>query len=116
MEQQPTYGHVSEVGGAMAPASLTHLPPPPIPISSPPPPPLGYTVVLPVKSVGIAYLLLFLFGLWGGHHFYLGRIGKGMLYAFTFGFLGFGVIYDLFALSGQVAKVNMEIRAGTRAG
>jgi hypothetical protein len=57
----------------------------------------------------IAYLLLFLTGIWGGHHFYLGRPGKGLLYLFTAGLAGFGWIYDLFTLDRQVDDANMRI-------
>jgi hypothetical protein len=57
----------------------------------------------------IAYLLLFLTGIWGGHHFYLGRPGKGRLYLFTVGIVGFGWIYDLFTLDRQVDDANLRI-------
>jgi hypothetical protein len=59
-----------------------------------------------VKSKGVAYLLLFLAGMWGGHHFYLGRPGKGLLYLFTCGLFSLGWIYDLFTLDRQVDDVN----------
>ena len=34
-------------------------------------------------------------GMLGGHCFYTGRIGKGLLYLFTGGLWGLGIIYDL---------------------
>jgi TM2 domain-containing membrane protein YozV len=37
-------------------------------------------------------IILWLFSL---HRFYLGKIGTGLLYLFTFGGLGIWVIYDL---------------------
>ena len=44
----------------------------------------------------LATLLFCLFlGYFGGHHFYVGRIGKGILYLFTFGLLGFGWLIDI---------------------
>jgi|RhiMethySRZTD1v2_1073278.scaffolds.fasta_scaffold00069_51 TM2 domain-containing membrane protein YozV len=37
------------------------------------------TIANEKKSVGIAYLLFFLFGGFGGHNFYLGRVGQAAL-------------------------------------
>jgi TM2 domain-containing membrane protein YozV len=62
----------------------------------------------PMKSKAVAYLLLFLTGPWGGHHFYLGRPGKGCLYLFTFGLCSLGVVYDWFTLGRQVDDANMR--------
>lgn len=39
-------------------------------------------------------LLLFFFGFFGGHRFYTGKVVSGIIYAMTFGVLGFGVLYD----------------------
>ncbi|RNC84037.1 MAG: TM2 domain-containing protein [Balneola sp.] len=60
------------------------------------------------KSKLIAYLLWFFggFGILGLHRFYLGRIGTGLGWLFTWGLFGFGAIYDLFALSGMVDDQN----------
>lgn len=71
-------------------------------------------MLMPMKSVGVAYLLLIVLGVFGGHQFYLGKIGRGVAYLLTFGFLGIGVLIDLFTLQGQVRKVNMEIQLGLR--
>ena len=46
------------------------------------------------KTAAICCLLGFL-GFAGIHHFYVGRIGKGLLYFFTFGLFYLGTIYDL---------------------
>jgi TM2 domain-containing membrane protein YozV len=62
-----------------------------------------------VKSKGIAYLLLIFAGVWGAHHFYLGRPGKGLLYLFTCGLFSLGVLYDLFTLGRQVDEANTRI-------
>lgn len=58
------------------------------------------------KSKGIAYILLVLGGGVGLHKFYLEKIGVGILYLFTLGLLGIGVIYDLFTLGKQVEQHN----------
>ena len=60
-----------------------------------------------IKSKLTAYLLLFFLGLLGAHRFYLGKVGTGLIYLFTFGLLGFGWIYDLFTLGRQVDIYNL---------
>ena len=62
------------------------------------------------KDVGVAYILLVIFGFLGVHKFYLGRVGFGILYIFTGGILGIGLIVDLFTLSNQVRRANLQIR------
>jgi TM2 domain-containing membrane protein YozV len=62
-----------------------------------------------VKSKGIAYILLIFAGVWGVHHFYLGRPGKGLLYLLTCGLFSLGVIYDFFTLGRQVDEANTRI-------
>ena len=46
------------------------------------------------KTAAICCLLGFV-GLGGIQYFYVGRIGKGILYFFTFGLFFFGTIFDL---------------------
>lgn len=50
------------------------------------------------KNKWIALLLCIFLGVVGGHKFYEGRIGMGVLYLFTFGLLGFGVFFDTIVL------------------
>lgn len=59
-----------------------------------------------MKSKTTAYLLWFFLGFLGVHKFYLEKVGIGVLYFFTFGLFGFGLLYDLFTLGGQVDKYN----------
>lgn len=66
------------------------------------------------KDVGIAYVLWLLLGILGGHQFYLGKTGRGVLYLLTFGVLGIGVIVDLFTLPSQTRAVNAQRAAGVR--
>lgn len=47
------------------------------------------------KSKWTAFILCFLFGIFGIHKFYEGKIGMGLLYLFTFGLFGIGVLVDL---------------------
>lgn len=57
-------------------------------------------------DVGVAYVLLLLLGLVGGHKFYLGRPFVGLVYILTGGLLGVGVVWDLFTMRRQVDAEN----------
>lgn len=48
------------------------------------------------KSKFITLLLAIFLGYFGAHYFYLGRYGKGVLYAFTVGLFGFGWFVDIY--------------------
>lgn len=50
------------------------------------------------KNKWVALLLLIFLGAVGGHKFYEGKIGMGILYIFTVGFFGIGCIIDFFSL------------------
>jgi TM2 domain-containing membrane protein YozV len=50
------------------------------------------------KSKYTALLFCLLFGWLGFHHFYVGRITRGVVYFFTFGVFGIGVALDLLAI------------------
>ena len=56
----------------------------------------------------LAWVLLVLLGIFGGHRFYLGKIGTGLLYLLTAGLFGFGIIYDLCTLNAQVDEQNQR--------
>jgi TM2 domain-containing membrane protein YozV len=64
----------------------------------------------PQYSVGIAYIwFCFTFvGLAGFQHFYLGRNFRGVLWLFTWGLLGIGSVYDLFALAADTHSRNLQ--------
>lgn len=64
---------------------------------------------VPLKSTGIVYLLWFFLGFVGAHKFYLGRPIIGLLYLLTFGFLGIGMIVDLFTIPSQVRGANDKL-------
>lgn len=51
-----------------------------------------------VKNKWIALLLCVFLGVFGAHKFYEGKILMGILYLFTFGVFGIGVIIDFFIL------------------
>lgn|SRR5690554_6153403 len=68
-----------------------------------------------MKSKGTAYLLwlVSIFGWLGFHHFYLGKVGKGIIWIFTFGVFGIGSLIDLFTLGGAVENYNTKVELKT---
>ncbi len=50
------------------------------------------------KSRKVALMLCLFGGLFGLHYFYVGRIGKGLLYIFTMGFFMIGWLVDIFKI------------------
>lgn len=70
---------------------------------------------LPLKSVGTAYILWATLGLLGGHHFYLGKTGRGVGYLLTIGWLGVGWLIDAFTLPSQVRMANVLRRGAGQA-
>ena len=71
-------------------------------------------MALAPKETGIAYaLMLFtLIGVCGIQHFYMGKIGRGVLWLLTGGLLGVGIVIDLFTLPSQVKTINARRAAG----
>ncbi len=66
------------------------------------------------KSLGVAYLLWLFLGWMGAHHFYLGKIGRGVGYLLTFAWFTIGWWVDLFTLPAQVKRLNFERQMGVR--
>ena len=50
------------------------------------------------KSRKVALMRCLFGGLFGLHYFYVGRIGKGLLYIFTMGFFMIGWLVDIFKI------------------
>lgn len=72
------------------------------------------TAVYPPKEKGIAFgltLIGFVF-VAGLQHFYLGKIGKGILWFLTGGLLFVGTIVDLFTIGQQVKSINARRAVG----
>jgi RND superfamily putative drug exporter len=94
--------HTDPVEPVAAPLASTE-PEPVVRPQSPPEPQHSQKVARrSPKSVGIAYLWWFFFGLFGVHHFYLGKTNRGLLYLCTGGICGLGWLIDLFTLPRQV--------------
>ncbi|MBO9484517.1 TM2 domain-containing protein [Salinisphaera sp. G21_0] len=54
----------------------------------------------------VTWILLAFLGVFGVHRMYLGKWISGILYLFTIGFLGLGVIYDFWTLNDQISIKN----------
>jgi|YNPBryunderm2012_1023409.scaffolds.fasta_scaffold00010_25 TM2 domain-containing membrane protein YozV len=50
------------------------------------------------KSRLVTFLLCWIFGLFGGHRFYVGKTGTGLIWLFTLGCLGIGFLVDLISI------------------
>lgn len=50
------------------------------------------------KNKWVAFCLCLFLGCFGGHKFYEGKVGMGILYIFTLGLFGIGVLIDLIIL------------------
>lgn len=53
------------------------------------------------KNYWVTLILTILLGWLGFHRFYVGKIGTGILWMFSFGLLGIGVLYDLILIIGK---------------
>lgn len=57
-------------------------------------------------SIAWALHLFLLFGLFGLHRFYMGKIITGIIFLLTGGLFGLGYIYDTFTLNDQIDEIN----------
>ncbi len=54
----------------------------------------------------ITWILLTFLGIFGIHRFYMGKIFTGLLYLFTAGLFGIGILWDFLTLNEQISEVN----------
>ena len=54
----------------------------------------------------VAWILLTFLGLLGVHRMYLGKWFTGIIYLFTLGLCGLGIIYDFWTLNNQISMKN----------
>jgi TM2 domain-containing membrane protein YozV len=54
----------------------------------------------------LAWILLTFVGLFGIHRMYMGKWLTGILYFFSAGLLGFGVLYDFWTLNEQISRIH----------
>ncbi len=69
---------------------------------------------LPLKDTAITYILWFFLGVFGVHHFYMGKVGRGILWLLTGGLFLIGWLVDLFTIPAQVRTVNARRMVGMR--
>lgn len=62
-------------------------------------------------NYSLAWVLLIFLGFFGVHRMYMGKWISGILYLFTFGLLGLGVLYDLWTLNEQLDELNYNDNA-----
>jgi TM2 domain len=68
-------------------------------------------VINPSDRNRLTALLLCLFlGWFGAHRFYVGKIGTGLIWLFTLGFMGIGVIYDIIFIATGEFRDDRERR------
>ena len=74
----------------------------------------GYGPALPAKDPGIALVLTFLgfIALAGLQYFYIGKLGKGVLFLLTLGFLYVGTFISLFTITGETKQINAQRAVG----
>ena len=57
-------------------------------------------------NYNVAWILLAFLGAFGAHRFYMGKWPTGLLYLFTVGLFGVGLLYDLWTLNSQISGIN----------
>ena len=60
------------------------------------------------KNYTLAWVLLTFLGIFGIHRFYQGKWVTAILYLFTLGLFGIGIIYDYWTLNEQISAQNTE--------
>jgi TM2 domain-containing membrane protein YozV len=56
----------------------------------------------------LSWILLTFLGIFGIHRFYIGKVGTGLIYLFTLGLFGLGILYDFFTLNEQISDLNSD--------
>ncbi len=69
---------------------------------------------MPLKDTAVTYILWFFLGIFGVHQFYMGKVGRGLLYLFTGALLSIMWWIDLFTIPSQVRAVNARRAVGIR--
>lgn len=62
-----------------------------------------------VVSYDIGWILLTFLGLFGAHRLYMGKVVTFLIYLFTGGLFGLGILYDYWTLNEQISVVNKQV-------
>jgi TM2 domain-containing membrane protein YozV len=62
-------------------------------------------------NYNLSWVLLTFLGVFGIHRFYMGKWVTGLIYLFTFGLLGLGILYDWCTLNDQIDDIHREREA-----
>ncbi len=60
------------------------------------------------KSFIATLILCVFFGCFGAHRFYVGKIGTGLIWLFTFGLFGVGYVSDIILITAQAFEDKHE--------
>ncbi|MFW6324674.1 MAG: TM2 domain-containing protein, partial [Desulfovibrionales bacterium] len=59
-------------------------------------------------NYNIAWILLTFLGLFGVHRMYMGKWITAIIYLFTGGIFGLGIIYDFWTINDQISIINSK--------
>lgn len=62
-------------------------------------------------NYNLSWVLLTFLGVFGIHRFYMGKWVTGLIYLFTVGLLGLGILYDWCTLNDQIDDIHRAERA-----
>ena len=57
----------------------------------------------------LAWIFLTFVGVFGIHRMYMGKWSTGVLYFFSGGLFGFGVLYDFWTLNEQISRIHSAL-------
>ena len=69
----------------------------------------GFVTKTSSKSKKVALRRCLFLGFFGAHYYYVGRIGMGLIYTFTFGLFFVGWIIDIFRIQLGTFKDNVGV-------
>ncbi len=58
------------------------------------------------KDYSLTWVLLLFGGVFGFHRMYMEKWISGIIYLFTFGLFGLGILYDFWTLNSQIDEIN----------
>ena len=68
----------------------------------------GHRFIAGPVNYNLTWILLTFVGVLGIHRFYMGKIFTGLIYLFTVGLFGIGILYDFLTLNEQLSDLNSD--------